>query len=173
MVGQPFSVQRDRLLAQLEEATGRFRARLANASPEEAARPAADGGWSAAQIGGHVAAFNQLIAGILDGTVPAASPAPDGFVERPWGDILPTLADPIQAPARLHVPPDTTRDQAVAAFDRSVDAVRAAVASLSEPRADLTLTHPRVGTVRLAQLGDWIVAHTIRHNAQMKRALGR
>jgi hypothetical protein len=27
--------------------------------------------------------------------------------------------------------------------------------------------------VRLAQLGDWLVAHTIRHNAQMKRALGR
>jgi uncharacterized damage-inducible protein DinB len=173
MAGQPFSVQRDRLLAQLDEATGRFRARLANASPEEASRLPADGGWSAAQIGGHVAAFNQLIAGILDGSVPAASPPPDGFVDRPWSEILPTLADPIQAPGRLHAPPDTTRDQAVAAYDRSVDAVRAAIASLSEPRASLTLTHPRVGTVRLAQLGDWLVAHTIRHNAQMKRALGR
>lgn len=173
MAGQPFSVQRDRLLAQLDEATGRFRARLASASPEEAIRPPAGGGWSAAQIGGHVAAFNQLIAGILDGTVPAAAPAPDGFVDRPWSDILPTLADPIQAPARLHAPPDFTRDQAIAAFDRSMAAVRTAIASLSEPRAGLTLTHPRVGTVRLAQVGDWIVAHIIRHNAQMKRALGR
>jgi uncharacterized damage-inducible protein DinB len=173
MAGQPFGVQRDRLLAQFDEATGRFRARLSNASPEEASRSAAGGGWSAAQIGGHVAAFNQLIAGILDGSVPAAAPAPDGFVDRPWSDILPTLADPIQAPAQLHAPPETTRDEAVAAFDRSVDAVRAAIGSLSEPRASLTLTHSRVGTVRLAQLGDWIVAHIIRHNAQMKRTLGR
>ena len=173
MAGQPFGDERDRLLAQFDEATGRFRARLANASPEEAGRPPAGDGWSAAQIGGHVAAFNQLIAGILDGSVPAASQPPEGFVERPWTEILPTLADPIQAPARLHAPPDTTRDQAVAAFDRSADAIRAALASLSEPRASLTLTHPRVGTVRLAQLGDWVVAHTIRHNAQMKRTLGR
>ena len=173
MAGQPFSVERDRLLAQLDEATGRFRARLAGAAPEDASRPPGGGGWSAAQIGGHVAAFNELIAGILDGSVPAASPAPDGFVERPWSDILPTLADPIQAPPRLHAPADTTRDQAVAAYDQSVDAVRAAIATLNDDRAALTLTHPRVGTVRLAQLGDWIVAHTIRHNAQMKRALGR
>ena len=84
-----------------------------------------------------------------------------------------TLADPIQAPARLHPPADTTRDQAVAAIDASAEAVRTALASLRDERALLTMTHPRVGTVRLAQLGDWIVAHTIRHNAQMKRTLGR
>ena len=173
MVGQPFSVERDRLLTRFDEATGRFRARLSGASAEEASRLPADGGWSAARIGGHVAAFNALIAGILTGSVPAAAPAPDGFVERPWSEILPTLADPIQAPARLHAPADTTQDQALAAFDAAAAAGRAANTALSEERAALTMTHPRVGTVRLAQLGDWIVAHTIRHNAQMKRALGR
>jgi uncharacterized damage-inducible protein DinB len=173
MAGQPFSVQRDRLLAQFDEAAGRFRARLAGATPEDAVRAADDGAWSVAQIGGHVAAFNSLIAGILTGSIPAASAAPEGFVDRPWNQILPTLSDRIQAPARLHPPADTTRDQALAAFDASAEAVRAALTSLSDERAVLTMTHPRVGTIRLAQLGDWIVAHTIRHNAQMKRALGR
>jgi uncharacterized damage-inducible protein DinB len=158
MAGQPFSVQRDRLLAQFDEAAGRFRARLAGATPEDAVRAADDGAWSVAQIGGHVAAFNSLIAGILTGSIPAASAAPEGFVDRPWNQILPTLSDRIQAPARLHPPADTTRD---------------ALTSLSDERAVLTMTHPRVGTIRLAQLGDWIVAHTIRHNAQMKRTLGR
>jgi hypothetical protein len=40
MAGQPFSVQRDRLLAQFDEAAGRFRARLAGATPEDAVRAA-------------------------------------------------------------------------------------------------------------------------------------
>lgn len=172
MGGQPFSVERDRLLAQFDEATRRLRARLAGAAPEEAAR-VPDGAWSAAQIAAHVAAFNSLIAGVLAGSVPAAAPAPEGFVDRSWSEIMATLADPIQAPARLHPPADTTRDQAVAAIDASAEAVRTALASLRDERALLTMTHPRVGTVRLAQLGDWIVAHTIRHNAQMKRTLGR
>ncbi len=48
-----------------------------------------------------------------------------------------------------------------------------AFSGLSDERATLTISHPRVGTISLLQAGDWIVAHTIRHNAQMKRALGR
>jgi hypothetical protein len=35
------------------------------------------------------------------------------------------------------------------------------------------VTHRVVGTITLYQVGEWATAHTIRHNAQAKRLLGR
>ncbi len=59
------------------------------------------------------------------------------------------------------------------ALGQSAEAIESAFSGLSEERSVLTISHPRVGTISLVQAGDWIAAHTIRHNAQMKRALGR
>ena len=49
----------------------------------------------------------------------------------------------------------------------------AALAGLDEARGSrYAITHPAIGMVCLRQFGDWAIAHTIRHNAQAKRALG-
>jgi len=168
-----FGSRREPLLAQIDEATGRLRARLVSATPDEASVVPGVGGWTAAQVVHHVAGFNQLLAAIVSGAVPAARAAAADFQPRQWTDILATLGGRFDAPAQLHFPPDVTRDDALAALDAAGSAVRAAFESLTDERATMTMTHPRVGTITLAQVGDWIVAHTIRHNAQLKRVLGR
>ena len=169
---EAYGTRRDGLLAQIDEATGRLRARLASATLEEAAVPA-PGGWSAAQVVQHVAGFNHLLAAIVSGAVPAAREAAPEFQPRQWTDILATLSGRFEAPRQLQPPADVTRDDALAALDTAAGEVRAAFASMTDERATMTMTHPRVGTITLSQVGDWIVAHTIRHNAQMKRVLGR
>jgi uncharacterized damage-inducible protein DinB len=170
---EAFGSRRDRLLAQIDEATGRLRARAASATPDEASVVPGDGGWTGAQVVQHVADFNRLLAAIVSGAVPAARAAAPDFQARPWNEILATLGGRFQAPRQLDPPSDVTRDDALAALDAAGNAVRAAFESLTDERAAMTMTHPRVGTITLSQVGDWIVAHTIRHNAQLKRVLGR
>jgi hypothetical protein len=162
----------DEVLAAFAEAHGRFTARLEGASAQEAAT-GPDGGWTPAQIGAHVAAFDMVLARIVNGAAPGAAPAPPGFVERGWPEIEATLKGRLDAPALLQPAADVDRGTALAALAQAADAVIAALRGLDHERATMTFTHPRVGTVSLAQIGDLIVAHTIRHNAQLKRALGR
>ena len=162
----------ERVLANFQHANTRLAARLASASDAEA-RHAPAGVWSPAQIGSHVAAFNTLIAGLVSGARPGATPAPAEFVERPWDDIEATLTTRLDAPASLHPPAGTTRAASLTALEQAAADVTQAFSGLSDARAALTIRHSRVGTITLVQAGDWIVAHTIRHNAQMKRVLGR
>lgn len=173
MLDEAFGARRDGLLAQIDAATGRLRARLASATPDEARLVPEGGGWTGAQVVHHVAGFNQLIAAIVSGAVPAARAAAPDFQTRPWNDILATLSGRFEAPRQLQPSPEVTRDDALAALDAAGSAVRAAFESLTDERATMTMTHPRVGTITLSQAGDWIVAHTIRHNAQLKRVIGR
>jgi hypothetical protein len=50
----------------------------------------------------------------------------------------------------------------------------AALSGLQEDRGSrYAITHPVIGTVTVGDIGDWAVAHTIRHNAQATRVLGR
>jgi len=162
----------ERVLAGFDEANRRLVARLESASDAEASTAPA-GHWSAAQIGSHVAAFNTLLAGLVSGATPGARPAPGDFVERPWAEIQTTLMSPVSAPRLLHPPDDTSRGASLTALGQASPAVVSAFSGLTDERAALTITHPRVGIITLVQVGDWIVAHTIRHNAQMKRVLGR
>jgi uncharacterized damage-inducible protein DinB len=163
----------ERVLAGFRVANARLVARLESASDGEAATPPAAGGWTPAQIGTHVATFNMLLAGLVSGARPGAKPAPPDFVERPWADIQAALTDSFNAPQSLHPPVDTTRTASLTALGQSAEAIESAFSGLTEERSVLTISHPRIGTISLVQAGDWIAAHTIRHNAQMKRALGR
>jgi DinB superfamily len=163
----------DLVLAGFAEAHGRLVARLEGATDDEAVRPPSGGGWTPAQIGAHVAAFDSLLARMVSGELPYARPAPPGFVECPWPEIQSTLLGPLTAPPRLVTPVDTTRPATLKALKVGGADVIRAFRSLTPERAVLTVTHAPVGTLTLLQVGGWIVAHTIRHNAQMKRALGR
>ena len=168
-----FASRVERVLAGFADANRRLVARLESASDAEAVTAPADGQWSPAQIGSHVAAFNTLLAGLVSGAMPGARPAPSDFVERPWADIQATLMGAVAAPPALHPPVDTSRAVSLAALGQAAPEVISAFSGLTGERAVLTITHPRVGTLTLLQVGDWMIAHTIRHNAQMKRALGR
>ena len=172
-MADPLASRVERVLAGFDNANRRLVARLESASDTEAVTAPGAGQWSPAQIGSHVAAFNMLIASLVSGARPGARPRPAGFVEQPWAAIQATLMDPVAAPPALDPPEDTSRAVSLTALGQAAPQVLSAFSSLTDERAALTITHPRVGTITLLQAGDWIVAHTIRHNAQMKRALGR
>jgi hypothetical protein len=71
-------------------------------------------------------------------------------------------------------PPDARRDDVLALLAEASAKFDAALAGLDEARGSrYAITHPAIGVVCLRQFGDWATAHTIRHNAQAKRVLGR
>lgn len=150
----------------------RFEARLAGAPAADAERPRSDGGWSAAQIAWHVAAVNHSFASILDGSRPAAQPAPSDFVERTWAEIGGSLEPKLQAPSRVQPEAGVRRDDVLPKLVASREAFVAAVRSLDPDRARMTVDSPIVGRVSLYQVGEWAILHVIRHNKQMKDVLG-
>jgi hypothetical protein len=159
--------------AAYREAHDRFVKRLREAPVEAVERMPAGGGWSAAQIGWHVAAVDASFAGLVSGQQPGAQPLPDGVPEKAWAEIVKTIPDKLEAGKRVQPPPSVRRDEALAALGDAAGKLDAALASLEAERAArYAVTHPPVGTVTLGQIGDWAVAHTIRHNAQAKRVLG-
>jgi hypothetical protein len=155
------------------EAHERLVKRLREADGEAAHRAPADGGWSAAQIGWHVAAVDASFAGLLSGERPGAQPLPEGAHERSWAEILKGMPARIEAGRRVQPPPDARRDEVLTLLAEASAKLDAALAALDEVRgARYAITHPAIGTVCLRQFGDWATAHTIRHNAQAKRVLG-
>jgi uncharacterized damage-inducible protein DinB len=155
------------------EAHERFVTRLRDADETAVHRAPADGGWSAAQIGWHVAAVDASFAGVLTGEVPAAKPLADGTPARPWQEIVAGMPAKLEAGKRVQPPPDARRDDVLRSLAESAAKLDAALAALSEERAaGYAITHPVVGTVALSQIGEWATAHVIRHNAQAKRVLG-
>jgi len=155
------------------EAHERFVKRLRDARPDDVQRVPAGGGWSAAAIGWHVAAVDAQFAGLVSGERPGAQPLADGVSEKPWTEIVAGIPAKLEAGKRVQPPAIVRRDEVLAALAESSAKLDAALAGLEEGRgATLAVTHPVVGTVTLRQIGDWAVAHTIRHNAQAKRVLG-
>lgn len=155
------------------EAHARFVKRLSEASAEAAERTPPGGGWSAAQIGWHVAAVDKTFAGLISGELAGAKPLPDGVVARPWAEIVASIPEKLEAGKRVEPPAEVRRDDALAALAESAAKLDAALAGLDEDRATgYAVTHPVIGTICLADIGDWAVAHTIRHNAQAKRIVG-
>jgi hypothetical protein len=139
---------------------------------DHAAERAPEGGWSAAQIGWHVAAVNTRFAAVIAGDVAAAQPLPPGFVERPWQVIASAIPEKLQATTAVPPPVVHTRD-AIAALEASaLKMARAFDALTLERGAALGVTSPIVGTINLYQVGEWATAHIARHNAQAKRVLG-
>jgi uncharacterized damage-inducible protein DinB len=161
-----------RTRAAYKEARDRFAARLRDASDADVHRAPARGGWSAAQIGWHVAAVDTAFAAVLSGASPAAKPLDDGVTVRTWAEIVAAIPEKLEAGARVQPPDTVRRDDVLASLAESAQKLDAALAALAEARAArFAITHPVVGTVALGHIGDWATAHTIRHNAQAKRVL--
>jgi hypothetical protein len=164
-------------LAQLREsfaeANQRLLVRLRDASDEAAERPAG-GGWSASQIGWHVAAVTRRFAGLISGDVPAARPLDAGFRERAWTDVVASIPDRLQAPAAAVPPESVRREDAIRAVEEAGRQMALALETLTADRGNrMGITHPIVGVISVYQIGEWATAHVARHNRQAKRALGQ
>lgn len=155
------------------ESMTRFLARLDSASPDALTTKPESGGWSAAEIAWHVGAINVAFAGLIDGSIPNARPAPPGFLETPWNEIATRVPAKLEAPERFHPPADLTADTALDTIRQSQDRFLSALAGLSEERAIGYTVKSSVGTpVNLYQVGNWAAAHVARHNAQVKKLIG-
>ncbi len=154
------------------EAHDRFVKRLREAGAADVHRTPTAGGWSAAQIGWHVAAVDASFAALVSGESPAAKPLPEGTTVRPWAEIVAAIPGKLEAGRRVQPPPDVRRDEVLRLLAESSAKLDAALAALPQERASsLAVTHPVIGTVALGQIGEWATAHVIRHNAQAKRVL--
>ena len=132
-----------------------------------------EGGWSAAQIGWHVASVSTRFAALIAGDVPAAKPLGDDFVEKPWEAIAAEIPARLQAPPAAIPPPVVHKRDAVAALESSAVKMARALDTLTPERgARIGVTNPLVGTINLYQVAEWASAHVARHNAQAKRVLG-
>jgi hypothetical protein len=146
--------------------------RLRTSDYHVAERTPADGGWTAAQVGWHVATVNNRFAALIAGDIPAAKPLPDDFTERPWKEISAELPEKIQAAAAAMPPPRVTRHDAVAMLEASaVKMARAFDTVTAERGAKIGVTNQLVGTINLYQVGEWAVSHVRRHERQAARAL--
>ncbi|HEX5474042.1 MAG TPA: DinB family protein [Vicinamibacterales bacterium] len=162
----------EQLAQAYKEANARLMARLAGASADAAQRGPAAGGWSAAQIGWHVARVTDTFADLIAGERPGAAPLPTGFREREWDAVALEIPEKLEASRSATPPPAVTRDDVLAALSGAEAHLLGTLAALTPDRArTLGLTHPLTGTITLYQVGDWATAHVIRHNRQMKRVL--
>ena len=162
-----------RMRTAYREAHERFATRLRSAQAEAVERRPADGGWSAAQIGWHVAAVDASFAALVSGERPGAQPIPVGTREKSWAEIVKGMPEKLEAGKRVQPPDAVRREDALAALADSVAKLDAALSGLEADRGSrFAITHPVVGVVTLAQVGEWATAHVIRHNAQAKRVLG-
>ena len=153
-------------------ANERLVARLRGSTDEAAERLVPDG-WSAAQIGWHVANVSTRFAALIAGDVAGPQPLPDFFAERPWNEITASMPDRIQASPSSHPPPTVRRTDAVAALEASGTKMARAFDTLTLERGGHTgITHPLVGTISVYQLAEWATSHIARHNKQAKRVLG-
>jgi uncharacterized damage-inducible protein DinB len=153
-------------------ANERLVARLRGAN-DEAAERHVEGGWSAAQIGWHVAAVSTRFAAMIAGDIAGAQPLPQSFQERTWSEIAAAIPERLQAPTALHPPPAVRKTEAVAALEASAMKMAHAFDALTSERgAGMGITNPVVGTITVYQLAEWATAHIARHNKQAKRVLG-
>src|SRR5688572_9880920 len=157
--------------AAFEAAMARLLARIEAAPDSIAERVPADGGWSAAGIAWHVALTNEQFAGLVDGSVPGASPPEQGFEETPFAEIAALVTGPLDAPPRFHPPVGLTRAEALARARASRDRMLQALRTMPESRG-LWTVKSILGLVTVYQVGEWATAHVARHNAQAKRAIG-
>jgi hypothetical protein len=100
------------------EANERLVGRLRRVS-DEAAEREAEGAWSAAQIGWHVARVTTRFAAMIAGDIGGPQPLPDGFCERPWVEVAAAVPARATAPAAVTPPPCVRRTDAVAALEAS------------------------------------------------------
>ena len=161
------------LRASFAEANERLVARLRRVTDEAASRNPS-GGWTAAQIGWHVATVNNRFAGLISGEIAGAARLPDSFVERPWQEIAAAIPDRLKAPEALAPAPAVTRHDAIAALEAAGMRMARAFDTITPDRGSMMgISSPIVGgAINVYQIGEWATAHIMRHNRQAKRVLG-
>lgn len=160
------------LTTSFNEAMARFLARLDALSAEQFSRAPEGGGWNCAQIAWHVAATNEAFAGLIDGSIPNARPAPEGFTETPWSTIAKDVPAKLEAPQRFHPPAAVASAEALRKLRASQQQLVTALAGLAEDRATHTVKSTVGAPITLYQVAIWAAAHVARHNAQVKRLAG-
>ncbi len=108
----------ERLCRAYEEAHGRFVARLAGVPAARAEAIPPDGGWSAAQIGWHVAAVDAAFADLVSGARPS-QPLTEAFRERAWSEVAAAIPQKLEASRAVLPPAAVQQDTALAALAAS------------------------------------------------------
>jgi hypothetical protein len=163
----------ERMRRAYDEAHRRLVVRLQSVPADVAERVPPDGSWSAAQIGWHVAAVDTAFADLMSGVRPS-QPLPADFREHAWSELAMEIPAKLQASGPIVPPAGVRHDDVLNALAASAQKLDEALQSLTPDRASrFGVTHRAVGTITLYQVGEWATAHTIRHNAQAKRLLGR
>jgi hypothetical protein len=157
------------ILARFNSAHNLFLGKLRELPPEHIEHQPPANGWTAAQIGCHVALANEWTAAVLLGSTPLARPVPPGFTERfnagtvPWN----TKTFPLD-------PPDVvSADNTLERLRKSGHHLSKAIASLTADRGANYCVELPWGTLSLFELAEYTVAHIGRHAAQIDRAVGR
>lgn len=161
-----------RTLADFEGAMSRLVDRASTASAAEGVRVPPDGGWTVAGIIWHVATTNHGFADMVDGTRPLAEAPAAGFIETPFSEITALLPPKLEAPDVFEPPADITLADAMERLLASRRRFHDVYGHLPESRGMWTIDS-FLGPVTVYQVGDWAAAHVARHNAQVKRTLGR
>jgi hypothetical protein len=148
-------------MKQFEETVGRMDDAAATKAP-------ADGGWTVAQIAWHVGQTNELLAGVLSGQVPMATPAPEGFAENP--NVFSGVPDKIKTFPQLEPPPGTTRADGLGKLKGSAHSYLETLQALPAERASGYCVDFPFGKLSLYQIADFAAAHVGRHHRQVQRA---
>jgi hypothetical protein len=158
------------ILARFQTVHNAFIGRLRELPPDVAEHRPAEEGWSAAQIGWHVATTNEWIAGVLDGSTPGAEAAPAGFVESFNGRALPAKVKTFPS---LEPPAVVSAEVALEKLRGSGHHLSKAIASLSAERGGGHCVKLPFGTLSLYELADFTTSHVVRHAAQIERTVAR
>lgn len=165
----------DRLLAHLREARARLREVYASVPEARRNTPAPDGGWSAAQIVGHLQKIEQGLVAALRRRLRAAMAAGSLGPARADAPTWPRLADPtvdrsrrIEAPATFRAAADV---DATAAW-QALEGTRAALEQLVRDAASfdtdpIRFDHATLGELTFEEWVAFVGYHELRHAAQM------
>jgi hypothetical protein len=129
-----------------------------------------DQGWSAAQIGCHVAMVNDHMAAVLLGEKDLAQPVPEDFVESFDHRALPAK---LKTSTALEPPEVIGIDAALARLRASAHHMSKAIASLTEERGSRYCVKMPFGTLSLFELAEFAAGHVSRHVAQVQRTVGK
>jgi hypothetical protein len=136
---------------------------------DDVAHRAPPGGWSAAQIGWHVAATSDWFADVLSGT--GALQAKPGRSDFEDGKFGPAVVPKAIAPGVLVPPAAAKRDDAIGRLRASGVRLRPAIAGLTAERGARDCVTLPWATISLYQVCEWASGHALLHLGQMERVL--
>jgi|SRR5581483_2274017 len=152
------------------EATEELVFTLERCSEESAQYCPRSGGWSATQIGLHVALTNEWFAGAFSRTgVTLPFRGESDFDDESWNLDAPPMG--VTAPALLVPPVQVSRRDEIERIRTSAIGLSPLLAQLTpEDGAQMCVQVPW-STISLYQLAEWAGGHSLRHLGQMRRVL--